>query len=224
MFLDIFDQPRQDLLKKILSAPPVVDSYLAGGTALALMLGHRQSIDFGWFSSLRFSGEVITEELSQLGELQIGEIKEGTFHGFLDGIQVTWLYYPNPLLEALVTSPAIPDLRLASLLDIGVMKWSALSSRGSRKDFIDLYFLAQAGIEIQTLLPYLSQKFPNTNINYYHMVKSLTYFDDAEAEAWPVMLKPAPWEDIKNYFQQQQKLMLAADICTQARNHLGEQQ
>lgn len=208
MFLYLLDKPENLLLTKILAAPPVPDAYLAGGTALALMLGHRESIDFDWFSPTMFDTEEVAKSLAEIGQLRIAETKRGTFHGFVDGIQVTWLYYPNPLLDELITVSAVPGLRLASLTDIAVMKWAALSSRGSRKDFIDLYFIGQAGLEIKSLIPLLAKKFPDSNINYYHMIKSLSYFDDAEHEAWPVMHKPVEWEEIKAFFRQEQKLLL----------------
>lgn len=208
MFLNILGESRLGLLKKVLAAPPVPNAYLAGGTALALMLGHRESVDFDWFSSARFDAEHIAESLSKLGQLRISETKRGAFHGFVDGIRVTWLYYPNPLLGELITPADIPGLRLASLIDIAVMKWAALSSRGSRKDFIDLYFIAQAGLEVESLVPLLAKKFPDANINYYHMIKSLSYFDDAEHEAWPLMHESVQWEEVKTFFRQQQKLLL----------------
>ena len=212
MFLDILEKPRLDLLKRITAAPPVPESYLAGGTALAMMLGHRHSIDFDWFSPNMFAPEVVAESLSALGTLDFSETKMGTFHGFVDGIRVTWLYYPNPLLEELITLPGVPGLSLASLIDIALMKWAALSSRGSRKDFLDLYFIANAGLEIKTLYPLLARKFPDAKINRYHMVKSLSFFDDAEYEPWPVMEKPAGWEDVKDYFLKQQKLLMEESL------------
>ena len=208
MFLGILDEPRLNLLRRIVENPPVANTYLAGGTALALLLEHRHSIDFDWFAPAMFAAETVTENLSKLGSLSISETKKGTFHGFVDGIRVAWLYYPNPLLGELIQSPEIPGLRLASMMDIAVMKWAALSSRGCRKDFIDLYFMAKAGLEIKSLLPLLTKKFPGSNINRYHMIKSLSYFDDAEREAWPTMRKPVKWEDVKDYFLEQQKLLL----------------
>lgn len=212
MFLNVLSEPGLRLLKKLLPANTLVkNSYLAGGTALALILGHRESVDFDWFSPAMFDAEKIAEDLQKVGQLRISETKKGTFHGFVDAIQVTWLYYPNPLLGELITLPDIPGLRLASLIDIAVMKWAALSSRGSRKDFIDLYFIFQTGLEIKTLIPLLSKKFPDSHINYYHMIKSLSFFDDAEREAWPVMHKAVQWEEIKDTFSQQQKLLL--DEC-----------
>jgi len=212
VFPGILEEPRFDLLKRIAAAPPVPNSYLAGGTALAMMLGHRQSIDFDWFSPNMFAVEAVAEKLSAFGTLDVAETKKGTFHGFVDGIRVTWLYYPNPLLEELIISPGIPGLSLASLVDIALMKWAALSSRGSRKDFLDLYFIANAGLEIKALYPLLIRKFPQANINHYHMIKSLSYFDDAEREPWPIMHKPAEWADVKGYFLKQHKLLLEAGL------------
>lgn len=114
----------------------------------------------------------------------------------------------NPLLDRLQTPPEVPGLRLASVTDLAVMKWVALSSRGARKDFIDLYFIARTGLGVASLVPMLDKKYPGSDINLYHMVKSLSYFDDAENEAWPVMRTPVSWEKIKMYFQQQQRLLL----------------
>lgn len=208
MFLNILGEPGLHLLKQVLAAPPVPNAYLAGGTALALILGHRESVDFDWFSPAMFDVEAVEKNLSKMGQLRISETKKGTFHGFVNGIRVTWLYYPNPLLDELITSPDIPGLRLASLIDIALMKWAALSSRGSRKDFIDLYFIAQTGLELKLFLPLLANKFPDSNINYYHMIKSLAYFDDAEHEAWPIMHKTVQWEEVKVFFLQQQRLLL----------------
>ncbi len=212
MLLNILGEPGFNLLKRIVAAPPVADSYLAGGTALAMMLGHRRSEDFDWFSPSTFAVETVAESLSVLGALNIAETQKGTFHGFIDGIRVAWLYYPNPLLNALVTLPEVPGLSLASLVDIAVMKWAALSSRSSRKDFIDLYFIAKAGLDVKELVPLLSRKFPGAEINHYHMLKSLSYFDDAEREPWPIMLKQVEWQHVKDYFLKQQKLLLEENL------------
>lgn len=208
MFLHILDEPRTTLLKKILVDLPVPNSYLAGGTALALLLGHRESMDFDWFTPTMFDAEEVRRKLSAIGQLQVSETKKGTFHGFVDGIQVTWLHYPNPLLDHNVELCDFPNLKLASLLDIAIMKWAAISDRGSRKDFIDLYFICQTGLTLQSLVPLLAKKYQAVNINYYHMIKSLSYFDDAEMEAWPVMHQPVEWEDIKAFFMREQKQLL----------------
>lgn len=214
MFLHILNEPRILLLNKLLDTPPVPGTYLVGGTALALMCGHRESIDFNWFTAVPFKGEDIKNALLTVGELRVSEIKKGIFHGFVDGIQVTWLHYPNPMLKKFVRHPNFPNLKLASILDIAVMKWVAISDRGSRKDFIDLYFICQSqkGLTMESLLPLLEKKFPGRAINYYHTIKSLSYFEDAEQEAWPVMHMPVEWEEIKEFFRLEQAKLL--------RNHI----
>ncbi len=208
MFWDILDQPRQLLLKKLSGDLPIPGSYLAGGTALALLIGHRYSVDLDWFSPQDFDPGKLGSQLKRFGEVRIAETSSGTFHGWVDDIQVTWLRYPNPLLEPLVESEDSPGLKLASLVDIGLMKWAAVSDRGARKDFFDLYALEKRGVTAERLYPLLVVKYPNANINYYHMIKSLAYFDDAEREAMPVMLEEADWEAVKVYFRRVQAKLL----------------
>jgi len=208
MFFHVLDESRQILLKKVVKDLPVQNSYLAGGTALALMMGHRTSIDFDWFTPVQFKPEVLVDRLSKIGNIKIAETSSGTFHGWLEGIKVTWLHYPNPLLQNLVHSEELQGFQLASMLDIALMKWAAISDRGSRKDFIDLYFLCKNGISLDALPPLLPKKFPNANINYYHMIKSLAYFDDAEREPSLNMIQPIDWSEVKAFFEEEQKSLL----------------
>lgn len=209
MFLNILDEPRQVLLKKLSASLPVVDSYLAGGTALALIYGHRESIDLDWFTPTNFDPGELVRHLSEVGEVSVAETKNGTFHGWVDEIQVTWLRYPNPILEEFITFDKIDGLKLASILDLSIMKWAALSDRGSIKDFIDLYTICKlSDISFQSLIPKLTMKFPNANINLYHMIKSLGYFDDAEKEAPPIMIHNMNWSEVKMFFKNEQKKLM----------------
>lgn len=89
------------------------------------------------------------------------------------------------------------------------MKWIALSQRGARKDFIDLYFICQQDVNLELLYQLMPKKFPGLNINYYHLVKSLSYFTDAERELMPVMRADFDWEIIKEYFKKKQRVLLA---------------
>ncbi len=208
MYWNILDHSRQTILKKIIQIMPVADSYLAGGTALALLFGHRESFDFDWFTAHEFDPEDIYQELSQAGKIKITETKKGTFHALLDDVQVSWLHYPNPLLAPLIKAKEIPGLNLASLTDIALMKWAAISYRGARKDFIDLYMILQQENDLSLLLNLLSQKYPQAEINYYHMIKSLSHFEEAEREAPPRMRIPLEWAIVKDYFLQKQKELL----------------
>lgn len=205
MFLNILDEPRQLLLRKLSASLPVTDSYLAGGTALALIFGHRESIDFDWFTPSDFDPGELASRLSEVGEVRVAETRSGTFHGWVDGIQVTWLRYPNPILDEFITSDEVAGLKLASINDLSIMKWAALSDRGSIKDFIDLYKICMSGVSFDSLIPKLPLKFPKANINLYHMIKSLAYFDDAEKEVSPVMIHDISWSEVKAYFTNLQK-------------------
>ena len=166
MFWNVIDSTRKSVLRHILESPPIENFYLAGGTALALLLGHRESIDFDWFTPDPFASEQIETNLSRIGDLMVTEAKKNTFHGLLDGVQVTWLRYPRPLLEPLIVTSEMDHLRIASLEDIGTMKLIAASQRGARKDFIDLYMIEQSGVSLTSLIKRLPEKFPNTSINY----------------------------------------------------------
>ena len=208
MFWNTLDQPQKPLLTKLAASLPVPGSYLAGGTALALILGHRKSVDLDWFTPLAFHPDPLIQNLSVLGKVKVAEIHDGTFHGFVDGVRVTWLYYPNPLLQPWLTVDEAPGLRLASLTDLAVMKWTALSQRGARKDFIDLYFLSQHGYDLRYIINLLPQKYPGVDINRYHMIKSLSYFDDAEREVMPVMIHNLKWSTVKEFFLSAQKTFL----------------
>lgn len=202
------DEMSGTVLKLLADHNPVAGSYLAGGTALALQIGHRCSIDLDWFTPCPFETDRVAERLSQLGRLEISETAKGTFHGRLDGVRVTWLHYPNPILEECIDANEPRSLKLASLRDIGVMKWVAASQRGARRDFIDLYMIEGSGHALEALLEAMPRKFPGKDINYYHLIKSLSWFDDADREPQPKMLIPLAWDDVKCHLRKKQKELL----------------
>ena len=80
------------------------------------------------------------------------------------------------------------------------MKLAAISGRGSRKDFIDLYMILRDRPVLKEYFEWLPKKYGASRINTYHIVKSLTYFNDAEAEPMPRMLVPFKWSDCKSFF------------------------
>lgn len=205
MFYEVLNEKQLKVLEKISYQMPVQGSYLAGGTALALQLGHRKSEDLDWFSPVEFSVDELSSKLKKIGNFQVLDLSKGTFHGIVDGVRITWLFFPNPLLKELVIDKNLNNLPLASLEDIGLMKLIAVSQRGAKKDFIDLFALTQKGIEVGELLKSLHLKYPREKLNYYHIVKSLCYFDDAEEELMPEMLWNYNWDEIKKYFLGKQK-------------------
>ena len=95
---------------------------------------------------------------------------------------------------------ACEGVQLASLLDIALMKIAAVGQRGTRRDFIDLYFLCQQGFTLEGLLGRMPQKFPNVTYPSYHLLRALAYFDDADRDEMAKMLKPLEWETVRDFF------------------------
>jgi len=132
----------RQVLDYLQSQPFIGDFYLAGGTALALQIGHRISTDLDWFTTTRrllpLERADICLSLQQGGNFEVVSEQNGALFTRLLGVEVSFLYQPHPLLQPPVV---YRGLNLASPTDIGLMKLAAINSRGSRRDFIDLYCL-----------------------------------------------------------------------------------
>jgi hypothetical protein len=170
--------------------------YLAGGTAIALNLGHRRSVDLDWFlegaipDPLRLAAEIRDAGIPFL----TGQISRGTLYGTVQGVRVSFLEFRYRMLDPLVIWPDF-GCRLAGLRDLACMKLSAITQRGSRKDFIDLYALGSSGFSLPDMLDWYRTKFDAEDIG--HVLYALAYFDDADAERMPRMVWKAGWKEIK---------------------------
>lgn len=171
--------------------------YLAGGTGLALQLGHRVSVDLDLFTERHFEPRAVRDALRHSGGFRLDQIAEGTLHAEVGGVRLTFLRYDYPLL---FEAARFQELTVASPRDIACMKLEALSSRGSRRDFVDLYFVLQ-GIQLRELLELFGRKYATAAPNQVHLAKAMTYFVDAEQEPMPRMLQPADWKQIKQFFE-----------------------
>jgi hypothetical protein len=180
---------------------------LGGGTALGLVYGHRRSIDFDWFTADAIGDPMrLAAELRGAGvSLEVTSVDRGTLHGTVDGVRLSLLEYRYPLLAQPVPVPS-SAARLLSLDDIGAMKLSAVTQRGSRKDFVDLYVLATRHKPLKQLLEAYTRKFAIADVG--HVYFGLAYFDDAESEPMPEMLWPLAWEDVRRSFQDWLKALL----------------
>ncbi len=180
----------------------IKDFYLAGGTALALILGHRESVDLNFFSATNTLGfeerKELLGQISRLRGFQLEEEKQGTLHALLGQTSVSFFHYAYPLLHNVNTHQGI---QIASLEDIGLMKLAALAGRGSRKDFIDLFFLAKKQLPLKRLLELGSRKFKDQRDFSVQVMKAAVYFEDAEKEPIPKMNKKFSWEALKDYFK-----------------------
>lgn len=205
MYWNTIDKFRKSVLKKLVASNPLEDYYMAGGTGISLQCGCRMSYDFDFFTPIRFDASVLSQHISKLGEFKVIYEKGSTLHGILDGINVTFLYYPNPMVKEYIFDDEIEGLKYASLMDIAVMKLVALSSRGAKKDYFDLCYMAKyQDINLIQAFYLLDEKFIDKNINKIHIIQSLTYFDDAEKEADLDMIEIISWNEIKNFFIQLQ--------------------
>lgn len=181
----------------------VTDFYLAGGTALALAYGRRVSVDLDFFSSTNALGFVERQALIrdlQKRAIKVEEEKEGTIHGRHGMTHVSFFHYPNPLIRSV---RIWEGLRIAHPVDIGLMKLGAIIGRGSRKDFMDLYFILQKELSLAQLLRLVPKKFAGRQDVVPQAFRALVYFADADAEPAPRVLTPVPWDRIKAYFERE---------------------
>lgn len=173
--------------------------YLAGGTGLALHFGHRESIDLDFFRSDAFDENIYLNRITGAGSYALDKKETGTLTGKFDSTLLSLFHYPYPLLEPTISWEGI---EIASVLDIACMKLDAASTRGTKKDFIDLYTIVHFGKKpLPVLLEAFSRKYASVSYNLMHVKKSLVYFADAEADAIPKMHADIAWQDVKSFFE-----------------------
>lgn len=185
---------RQKHLFSFLSEQKWLDMfYLAGGTALALQIGHRQSIDFDFFTKNPFDRKEIIKNTTKYGTFELFTEGANTLHGSLNGVQISFFRLEDKLLQKTTN---FKHLHIASMLDIAVMKLNAISGRGTKKDFVDLYFLIRE-FSLPELFKGYETKYGKSISNNYHLLKSLTYFGDAEKQPLPKMFVEVSWNEVK---------------------------
>lgn len=182
-----------ELLKVFMEQELFAPLRLVGGTALALQYGHRQSVDLDMFGPVQFDSLEIRQVLNQLGKLTIIKETPNIKIYLLDGIKVDFVNYVYPWIDDKVEEEGI---RLASDKDIAAMKINAIEGRGSKKDFIDLYFLLKH-YTLQEILDFYCRKYPESSV--FRAILSLSYFDDADSQMMPKMFMDDDWSLIKNY-------------------------
>lgn len=168
--------------------------YLVGGTAVALHLGHRRSMDFDWFTRDRFDPLAVAQELRDEGIAFVtAGVATNTLHGLVRGVRVSLIRHNYPLLARLRAWRG--EIRIAARADLAAMKLAAVAQRGAKKDFVDIYALGRRADSLRPMLHWFKRKFAIEDIA--HLLTSLAYFDDAERERLPKMLWDVGWRDIK---------------------------
>jgi hypothetical protein len=184
-----------DVADRLGPGPRELGFYLAGGTALALQIGHRESIDLDFFTPNPFPGQAVTELLVGAGgEVRVAEVD--TVHGTVSGVKVSFFSYPYPLLV-----PLIPfrELLLADVPDVAAMKTTAIAQRGTKKDFFDAFHILQLHSPDQ-VKGWVLAKFGEARVNCYHVLRSLFFFEDAENDPEPMSRTGTRWSDVKAWF------------------------
>jgi len=179
--------------------PAVAPFYLAGGSAVALHLGHRVSVDLDFFTPQDdLDAEALIHQLQGIGHLLIRQQSRGTLNATLEDTLVSFFVYPYPLLE---TPQRVWDIPVAGLLDLALMKLAAIGQRGAKRDFVDMYQICHSGYTLDTLLQRMPDKFPNVTYPSYHLLRALVYFEDAESDSMPPMRVPLEWPAVRRFFE-----------------------
>jgi len=190
--------PSETTLRLLRDASLLDPFYLAGGTALALQVGHRLSQDLDFFAADLFDEQVLIQRLQTLQAFSVVAEAPHTLHTTIKGSRVTFLGYTYPVLFPFLR---FLDVAVADPRDIACMKVSAIASRGTKRDFVDLYVSAKR-FGLANILEWFDRKYAQTHHNKLHLLKSLTFFDDAEKDPMPHMLVLLDWEEVKRFFVQ----------------------
>ncbi len=188
------------VLDKIKGVAARHEAVLAGGSALALQIGHRVSYDLDFFTRKPFrTDRLISEIRKATGHFQVLTEEEGTLILEIEGVKVAFFQYEYPFLTRIIEHAGT---RIAGMLDIASMKVIAISQRGVKRDFVDLYFILQE-IPFHLIAAHMVKRFGKQRINPAHIGKSLVWFADADTNPDPAYIKgkEIAWDSIRKFFR-----------------------
>jgi len=188
-----------ELLANIMNESAFDSFVLVGGTSLALQYGHRDSIDLDFFGNQPINEELFLSKLSLFGSVRLIKKSESILVCSINDVKVDLVSYQYDWIGPVIYSNKV---RLASDKDIAAMKLSAISGRGSKKDFIDLYFILQR-YSLSEVIGFYNDKYPDGSV--FMVLKSLSYFEDADLELSPRMYIDIQWGEIKAFISEQLK-------------------
>lgn len=212
MFEETLPKNAKNSLAILAKSGILKDAYLAGGTALALQIGHRISVDFDFFTRKEFDEKIFVQRMRRLPlDFELERTDWKTILGYINKTRFSLFFYEYPLLAK---PHKFLGINICDIKDIAPMKIAAISDRGTKRDFIDLYFIiaAEKLFTLRQILDLYDRKFKILRQNKLHILKSLVYFDDADQNIAPKMLKNADWQEIKNFFNKEVKKFLSAGI------------
>lgn len=189
LYKEVLHSKSFSLLKKLIKDPTLKHFYLAGGTSLALQIGHRESIDLDFFSPLPFQSNLI--DMLGVKYETIG-VHNNSIEVIVDGTKVFFFYFA---FERLRDLKVIDGIRFSNPIDIGLMKLLAIQGRATKKDIIDLWFIDKEVLPLEDLLIIFNSFYPHERINSVESVKVLTDESMLNDQPMPKMLKPFDWDN-----------------------------
>lgn len=202
MFPKTLDHNAQKALATLDNKPFLKPFLLSGGTALALQLGHRVSFDLDFITPKKFNGDRLLDCLVKLPQFTLTEKSWQTIHGTLQKTKISFLYQKSAILKKPLEYQGV---QIANLQDIAAMKLAAVSNRGTKRDFIDIYFICQEkDFTLEKLLKLYQQKYQTNGSASFHLLKSLVFFEDADSNPQKLkLIKKVGWGRVKNYFREE---------------------
>jgi hypothetical protein len=181
------------LLKELMTLPELKQFRLVGGTALSLLLGHRESIDLDLFTDIPFDRNLIVNKLTDTFPLFSfeGEKSPRLFFTFINNVKVDFV---NTFEKFSYDINVVDDIRFAATEEIIALKLNAIAGRGAKKDFWDLYELLNT-FSFEQMIGFYQHRYPNNSLMM--IVKSITYFAQADIEPDPTCRRNLKWETIK---------------------------
>lgn len=200
MFIETLPESTRQGLARLGAQKITRGFYLAGGSALALRLGHRISVDLDFFTPRSFDALALVRRLAKAGKFTQEQRKKDTLLGTFDQVKISFFRYSYPLIAE---NETVLNTAIVSVFDIGAMKLDAIGTRGKKRDFIDLYFICRAGHSLMDVVGWYREKYKSVDVNLIHYIKALTYFEEAESDPMPRMLKRVAWSQVKRFFEKE---------------------
>ncbi len=198
MFEQVLPGNTKAVLALLEKSEIIQKAYLAGGTALALQLGHRISYDLDFFTKEEFDEKRLLPVIKKISSFQLEQIAWRTILGKFEDVRFSIFYYQYPLL---CPTKRFGMINVVDVPDIAAMKIATIASRGTKRDFVDLYFICKEVVSLKESIHLYDKKYKNLATTIIHIMKSLVYFEDAEPDEMPKMLKEVQWEEVKRYFE-----------------------
>jgi hypothetical protein len=178
------------------------DWYLAGGTALAIQTGHRKSVDLDFFTQKKdFNNVTLLKHFTDDKNWKTTINQEGTVYGELLGAKISFIAYPFFIpKQKYIKYGAV---KIIQPIDVAVMKIIAISQRGRKRDFFDLYWCAKNLEPLGKTIRRLKKQYPAVAHDFNHILKSLVYFADAESDPNPEITFKASWNEVKKFFEKE---------------------